>query len=413
MRICYLCDEYPPVVGGGVGRNIQLYARRLVELGHSVRVLGLAPAGARAADVPLEQNDQGVEVFRIPRRARDFGAARGRFDLYLRVRDWVRKGEVQLVESSDWGAWIALWPSLDVPLVAKVHGSATYFAAEMGRSPKPSLKQLERLGLTRADFWYACSRYAAKRTEELFRLRPVDAVIYNAGFTDQHLDRDAKASERSQRIVFAGTFTEKKGVFSLAKAWGRVAEQFPEAELHLFGKDVSSDGSITARILDDVDPAARGRVHLRGHVTHQELRREYQTARAACFPSYSEAFALAPMEAMAQGCATVFTKRSSGPELIRDGVDGILVDPDRAEEIATALTDLLGDDDLCARLGRQGRRRVRGAFSLDAALARTLDFYSECVSQFQSRRSPRKPDSSVPPTSAGWSNGSRSLLHRL
>jgi len=49
-------------------------------------------------------------------------------------------------------------------------------------------------------------------------------------------------------------------------------------------------------------------------------------AEVAAFPSYTETFGLAAVEAMACGCPTVYTKRSCGPEIVRDGVTGLLVE---------------------------------------------------------------------------------------
>lgn len=386
MKICYICDEYPPVLGGGIGRNIQLYARRLVELGHSVKVLGLALPNDSP---PKFELDQGVEVYRFPRPSPDLGAALGRWSIYKQVQEWAKAGEIDMVESPDAKAWVAYWPSLSVPVIVRAHGSASYFAVEMSRKPRPFVRRLERAGLRRSDFWFATSRYTAERTAQILDVRAAEAVIYNAAFTEAHIAEAAAAKETRtrNRIVFTGTLTEKKGIFSLMQAWPKVLERRPDAELHVFGKDSSMGGESMRRINEILPNEAKASVAFRGHVDQAHVRQALRTARAGCFPSYSEAFAMAPMEAMAQGCPTIFSTLSSGPELIRDGVDGLLIHPAKPGEIADAILRLLEDDALCARLGEQGRRRVRESFSLDTVLETVLTFYADCMEQFSERHS--------------------------
>jgi glycosyltransferase involved in cell wall biosynthesis len=74
--------------------------------------------------------------------------------------------------------------------------------------------------------------------------------------------------------------------------------------------------------------------------------------------------------------------RGSGPELIRDGVDGLLVDPANPGQIAGAIARLLADDELAARIGEAGRRRVLDEFSCGVLLERNLAWYQECLDRF-------------------------------
>ena len=138
-------------------------------------------------------------------------------------------------------------------------------------------------------------------------------------------------------------------------------------------------------------PAAiAGSVHFHGHVRLEELLDAFQTAGMAILPSYAEGFALTPLHAMAAGCTTIYTTRGSGPELIDDGITGILVDPDRPDEIARAILSLLQDPDLAARIGERGRHHVEESFSLPVLLARNEDFYSRCLKEFGLRRHQRR-----------------------
>src|ERR1700737_1388906 len=132
-----------------------------------------------------------------------------------------------------------------------------------------------------------------------------------------------------------------------------------------------------------------GSIFFHGHVPLDELLAEFQTARLTVLPSFAEGFALTPLHAMAAGCPTVYTRRGSGPELIEDGKNGLLIDPARPHEIAQAILRLLRDDDLADRLGRAGRRHIEENFSLGTIIKQNEIFYEQCLRRFHARSASR------------------------
>ncbi len=135
-------------------------------------------------------------------------------------------------------------------------------------------------------------------------------------------------------------------------------------------------------LVDRLPGDLRGSVFFHGHVGADELREALSTARVGVFPSYSEAFAMAPLEAMACGCPTISTKLSSGPEGVRPETDGLLVDPSRPGEISDAILRVLQNDSLAERLGQAGRARVLSAFTLSALLPQNESFYGSVLRAF-------------------------------
>jgi len=168
------------------------------------------------------------------------------------------------------------------------------------------------------------------------------------------------------------------------RAWPYVKAAAGSAELHIFGKDGRGPegGSMRAELEAGLNGLGSS-VHFHGHVSPEVLFQALDTARVAVFPSLAEAFALAPLEAMAHGCATVYSRRGSGPELIRDGLDGLLVDPEDPREIAGAVSRLLVDPELAARLGAAGRERVRRNFASDVVCSRNIDYYETCAREYR------------------------------
>jgi glycosyltransferase involved in cell wall biosynthesis len=378
MKLCFICCEYPPAKHGGIGSVTQVLGRALVAAGHEVRVIGVYSSLEGLAEV---EEDCGVQVVRLKQPKQRLGWTFGRQHLYQTVSRWASRGEIDLVEVPDWEGYAAGWPSLRVPVVTRLHGSSSYFAREMHAPLYWPAFCLEALSFHRADFCCSTSAYTAARTQKLFgpRRRPA-AVLFNP----VELPAPGKVAPRqANKVVFAGTLTPKKGVVSLIKAWPDVARGRSDAELHLFGKDAGAeDGRPMRELLESLLPSDfAATVHFHGHVSRERILAEFQTCRAAVFPSYAEAFSVAPLEAMAQGCPVVFSQRCSGPELIDDGRNGLLIDPDATEQISESLLRLLRDDDLCARLGAAGKRVVEERFACDVLAARNEAFYADCISR--------------------------------
>ena len=377
MNICFQCNEYPPLPHGGIGSVTQLMGRALVRRGHNLRVVGVYP---KAESVRREE-DEGVQVWRLQTPKGKLGWIAARYRLFRMVAKWAKDGEVDLVEVPDYQGGAAGWGRLPVPVVGRLHGSSAYFAAEMGWRVDRLSFWLERASLRRCDFIASTSQYTADRTAQVFGLgKRQPAILHNP----VELRDSAPVKTRSRNeVVFTGSLNAKKGVVSLIRAWKSVRQACPDAELHVFGKDcLMEDGSSMTAYLTRQLNGRHDSVHFHGHTTRDRLLETLRRPRVAVFPSYVEAFAMAPLEAMAQGCPTIYTNRGSGPELIDHGISGLLVDPDRPEEIANAIIRVLRDDDLAARLGEGGRRRVTEAFSAPLILDRNEAFYRSAIEKF-------------------------------
>ena len=381
MNICFVCNEYPPGAHGGLGTFTRVLGRALVKAGHRVRVTGYYPA--TYGGQPHER-DEGVEVWRHVEPAGRLGWIAARHAVYRQVAGWARAGEVDVIEVADWFGPAAGWPRLPVPVVARLNGSATFFAGELDRAVGRVAFALERASLRRVDDWSSASAFTAERTRALFKLeRPPATILYNPVEPPEGLAEPVVRS--TAQLVFTGTLTAKKGVVSLIRAWPAVLAAVPAAELHLYGKDATAEsgGSMREHLAGLLASSGAGGVTFHGHVAREEIFTALQRARAAVFPSYAEAFGIAPFEAMVRGCPTIYTTRQPGPELVRDGVDGLLVDPDDPGAIAEGLVRLLRDDALAAALGAQGRRRVLERYSSTAMLPQNEAFFARAIAEFR------------------------------
>ncbi len=380
MKICFVCGEYPPGPHGGVGTMTRVLARALVRAGHEVRVVGVYPPDYAALDF---EDDLGVRVWRLRESSFRGGWLLARYELYRTVAAWARRGDVDLVEGPDSRGWFAGWPRLPVPVVQRSNGSYSYFAHELGRAIDQTTFRLEQWSYRRASAWAAVSDYTAAITTRLFRLRKSPAAILHNP-VDVPVEMPPFSKRSASRVVYTGTLTAKKGIFGLMDAWPAVKLKCPSAELHVFGKDTRSEAgrSMQQEMVERLPRELRGSVSFHGHVGADELHEALSTARVGVFPSYTEAFALAPLESMGCGCPTISTKLSSGPEQVRPEIDGLLVDPASPDEISDAIVRVLRDGCLAERLGLAGRARVLGNFTVSALLPVNESFYGNVTRAF-------------------------------
>jgi glycosyltransferase involved in cell wall biosynthesis len=380
VKICFICSEYPPGPHGGIGTMTQVLSRVLAGAGHDVQSLGVYPKQYPASDY---EEDHGVRVRRLRDSGRTLDWAWQRRRLFAEVARLVKRGEVDIVEAPDYQGWTALWPRLAKPVLIRLHGSESYFAAELGKPVSKVSFHLERAALRRADYWCSVSQYTADRTQKLFRLASgPSAVLYNPVEIPE-LPRGTVRDRHT--VVFSGTLTAKKGIISLIDAWPRVLAQCPDAKLHVYGKDGrTNDGGSMREHLQKRLGSAAASVVFQGHVSRAKLFEAFFSARAAVFPSHAEAFAIAPLESMACECPTIYSTRGSGPELLTHGKQGLLVDPDRPEEIAGAIVRLIQDDGQWSSIARAGRRHVIENFSTRTLLAANIDFYGHMLDSFRS-----------------------------
>jgi len=181
------------------------------------------------------------------------------------------------------------------------------------------------------------------------------------------------AVERSRDrglVAFVGRCREAKGVFDLLDAMSEIAPRHPALRLECAG-----DGDLTRVVERAAALGIEDRVRLRGWIGARE--RDALLARASVFvlPSHAEALPVSLLEAMAAGCAVVASRVGGIPDLVEDGVNGLLVPPRDPAALARALRKVLDEPELASRLGREGHATVAERYTLEPALERLEQVY--------------------------------------
>ena len=379
MKVCFICPEYPEGPHGGIGSMVQIISRELIQLGHQVRVIGVYPKNYPAPDY---ENDLGVQVWRLKEKGGKFGWVLPYINQYRIIKRWSHQGEIEIIEAPDSRGWIAFWPKFPIPIIIRANGSNTYFSSILGTHLNFLTSVLERKSIHRADYLAAVSNYTAVITKQVFNLSTDLPVIHNS------IEIPAIQNgviRNNNTIIFSGSLNRKKGIFELIEGTILVLKENPDLRLIIYGKDSldSSGMSFKGKLMKLIPPHFAENFVFAGHVNRNKLFEEYRKCTLAIFPSYAEAFAHAPLESMACSCPTIFTKLGSGPELITDGEDGLLINPADPQEIAFAINRIVKNPEFAKKIGNAGRKRVEGNFSKELLAKKTLEFYEQCINDYQ------------------------------
>lgn len=167
---------------------------------------------------------------------------------------------------------------------------------------------------------------------------------------DEEMNIDTPMHDAGPRFVYAGRLEEAKGVRNLLDAFSRVEAP---ASLRIAGYGPLESEVRAAASRDS-------RIRYLGMLSRAELYGELEAARAAVLPSlYEDNGPLIILEAQARATAMIVTDRGGPPEFVRDEETGLVIDPERIDDLTAAMARLAVDAELAERLGARARERVR------------------------------------------------------
>ena len=249
------------------------------------------------------------------------------------------------------------------PLILHLHGGgfATFYEEECG----PVARAIVRFFLARAATIVVVSdRWAAwmKRVTSNPRVVSIPNAV--------RLPLPARAKREPALVVFAGRCSESKGLYDLLQAGLLLRRELPKLRIECAG-----DGDLdeVERSIARMGLADRVRVH--GWVDAR--RRDELLARAAVFvlPSHAEGLPMGLLEAMAAGCPVVASSVGGIPDVVRHGVNGLLIPAGDTQALADAIRRLVEDPQFARRLGAAARATIAARFTTERMVERIEQLY--------------------------------------
>jgi len=369
-QLLILTPDFPPGPGG-----IQVMAHRLASgiQGFQTRTIALDSAGAQRFDSEGSLTVRRVGASGLPRVARNAVWNAVALREALRIRP-------DVVLS------LHIVGSPAATAIRRVLGARTvqyYHAKEIPVRPR-----LAAFAADQADVVIAVSDYTAGLIAET-GARVADLRLISPG-VDIPIDRTPEQPERPTILTVARLEDQYKGHDVMLRALASVREQVPDVEWVVLG-----DGSLRAGLERQVSELnLSGSVRFLGAVPDAARNSWLKRANLLAMPSRlpggglaGEGFGIAFLEAGAYGKPVVAGNVGGALDSVSDGESGLLVDPCDPAAVAGAITRLLLDPELAARLGSAGALRAQ-SFTWPAIARRVEAVLFEQLARPRSRRAP-------------------------
>ena len=388
MRIALMPSAYAPAVGG-VEELSRRLAAHLVDVGHVAEVWTIR----HPPELPAAEEVDGVRVrrFAMPMPAAEVksllrlapAATRATSDLRAAVREF--SPDVLHVQcfSANGVYAAALSALMGIPLIVSLQGETVMDDQDIYQH-SASLRAGLRAGLRQARVVTGCSRFVLDDAVRRFGLAERRGVVVANGVEIGEHNPEVPLELPFRRFVLGlGRVVEKKGFDLLVDSFAPLAHDHPDLGLVIGGEGAARHGLLAqARAL-----GLSERVVLPGTLSRGQIAWAMRNAQAFVMPSRVEPFGIVALEALEAGCPAVVSALGGASEIVRDDVDGLIVDPFDTSALSVAIGRLIDDEALRSRIAAAGRTRVR-EFAWVSVTERYVELYEQA--RMSRRRSSRR-----------------------
>ena len=261
----------------------------------------------------------------------------------------------------------------------------------------------------RLDHLIFVSRYLARRFLDHFpEAENKSTVVYNSVNTTvwhpklkAHPQTDAIRKTfglcPGRTVLFMGRTVPAKGLSFLLEAMDRVRQKLPGVKLLVAGSPFFKAATTNPflKALKKRASKMKDTVVFTGYIDHHKTPYIYAAADVTVVPSiWGEPFGKVVVESMATGVPVIGSRRGAIPEIVEDGVNGILINnPKNTGRLADQILELLNDATCREKMGVLARQRVETTFSKPIRMARMRTFYeSQFACSSNSYAGPGEPE---------------------
>lgn len=390
FRICVVSPLYHPSLGG-LGRQAQLLTERLAEDGGEVFVIA-----RRMKGMPYAVFSNKVKVYRawsIKPYLHNFEEVRLinilvslTFSISCALLLFQKRREYDIVHFH--GASLPLFINLPLLKLLKKKVVAKIASAKLGIEAGSLKGRYFGIGNLIIKFLQTVDAFIATTAE-------IEDGLKKDGFTAAKINRipnfvdfslfmpsssDLKGKTRAvlglrsnQLVTFSGRFIQRKGIDFLLKAWKDVIKDIPDAKLILLGDGplFSDMKSLAAEL------GISGSVDFRGHV--HNIADFLQATDIFVLPSLQEGMPNSLLEAMACGLPVVATRIGGVVDIVKDGGNGILIEPADTQGLADRIVRLLNDSEFARKIACNAFQTIKNSYSIDSIARRYIELYKQLL----------------------------------
>lgn len=242
-------------------------------------------------------------------------------------------------------------------------GDIVRFESGLIRQAVRFMAMLEKTAARKAGRIFVPSEYSKKTICTLYSVPEAKVeVMYNGIFYDEWTESVGRAKQvpgRPPTVLSVARLYKRKGLDRLIALWPGVLASNPGAKLVIVGGGLEFDNlvSMTKRLGVEESVSFEGDVR-----SPERMAAFYANCDLFCLPSLHETFGLVFIEAMAAKKPVVALKTTAVPEVVRDGTDGFLVEPENTSDLVIRINSLLKNVELRERMGAEGSARVKNRY---------------------------------------------------
>jgi len=276
--------------------------------------------------------------------------------------------DVDVIQANSWSAYA--FQRNGIPLVVTMHHVvhdelyAPYRNLAQAAYHRLLIRKYEEKGIRAAKKVVAGSSYTATITKRVFDTDKV--VVINNGIDISRFSPGIanKFDERKCNLLFVGNASRRKGfdfLMQVMEELGSAYQLYYTDSPGIIGPSVTTNSKCIGKLSED------------------QLLNAYRSCDVFVFPSRYEGFGLVVAEAMACGKPVIAARTSSLPELIENGVDGILCSPDNIQEFVNAIRQLQSNKELANKVALKAREKIVSKFTLDQMVDNYIELYRSII----------------------------------
>ena len=374
--VLFLTIDFPPL-GGGMAQHSYDVVKAMKKIGEPPIVLTLRTEGDKVFDKKKDIHIIRLRCIKIKKLFEYYfwsAAVLFGYAFYYCITH-----KVDTVFVNTWSivgvAAFLIKKVSGVPYVVFAHGLDVY-APQNNRN----VSRLMRLVLRNASLVIANSHFTKQLIDEMVdtRIRVLHPVADLQRFSRK--DDGHKLFAGKKVLLTVGRLVESKGHEAVIRSLKKVVEKFPEILYCIVGSGPTEES--LKIIINEL--GLTNTVIFAGEVDDEELPSYFHSCDVFIMTSREikkrgevEGFGIVFLEAGACGKPVIGSKSGGIPDAVIDGVTGILVDPFDIEEIADAIIRLLSNENLAARLGENGKKRVEEELNIHRLAERLKEVLSD------------------------------------
>ncbi|XHX78878.1 MAG: glycosyltransferase family 4 protein [Stenomitos frigidus ULC029] len=407
LSVAYFTPGWPPeATSNGIVTYVASMLEGMHKLGHQSYVL----TPHLNHSIPLKHNNQ--NVFQLPNRPPG-GVVRRLVDAVNRrlrpgmpfksafaraahesLDTIMSLNRLDLFEMEEsFGSVGFLSDRLSIPVVVRLHGPWFLNGKAMGAPQDRFFSQRvqdEGQAIAKAFAVTAPSRDVLEQTRQYYNLPLEQAVVIPCPIASTPREQRWRSDScEPNTIAFIGRFDRHKGGDLVIDAFAQILRELPKTRLVFAGPDrgcIDDNGRVwhfEEYVRERIPGALEGgQIEYLGQQQPSTLHELRQRAQVTVIASRYDNFPYTALEASSFGCPIVGACSGGIPEIVTDGVTGLLFQAGNAENLAAQVIRLLKNPNLAAQLGQQAGESCAEKFSPEVVAKQSIDFYRETLERW-------------------------------